>query len=457
MNVFNLYLEEDSMREMKESGFEWIEKIPEDWKIKNLKNVFNFKKGLSITKDNLIEQGQPVISYGQIHANFNKGTYIDERLIRYVSKDYLRFNSACLTKHGDFIFADTSEDLAGCGNAVYNDTSEKIFAGYHTIILSNSDFDNKYFAYLFQTDVWRSQIRERVFGVKLFSITQKILKECKVIIPSEEERLKISNFLDTKCSEIDLLMKDIKQQISQLEEYKKSVITKTVTKGLVPGIGLKDSGIEWIGKIPKTWSVNGLKYVFNFKKGLSITKDNLIDNGQPVISYGQIHAKYNTGTSIDERLVRYVSDDYLKFNYNCLTRHGDFIFADTSEDLIGCGNAVYNDTLDEIFAGYHTIILSNNDFDNKYFAYLFQTDLWRSQIRKKVFGVKLFSITQKILKECSIIIPPKEERLLISNYLDDKCNTIDSIIESKQQQLSKLEEYKKSMIYEYVTGKKEVL
>lgn len=183
----------------------------------------------------------------------------------------------------------------------------------------------------------------------------------------------------------------------------------------------------------------------------------MINDGEKVISYGQIHSKSNTGTNVKEELYRYVSNEYLKSNYQSIVKYNDFIFADTSEDLDGCGNCVYIDKNINVFAGYHTIILKPKVKDDmKYFAYLFLTNAWRSQIRSRVSGIKLFSITQKILKETTIIIPEKKERENIVKYLDKKCSKIDNLIKNKENLITDLENYKKSLIYEYVTGKKEV-
>ena len=197
--------------------------------------------------------------------------------------------------------------------------------------------------------------------------------------------------------------------------------------------------------------------LFNFGKGLPITKADLVQTGLPVISYGQIHSKVNTGVRIEDNLIRYVSNDYAETYVQSIVNKNDFIFADTSEDLDGCGNCVFVDREIKLFAGYHTIILfSKTERYNKYFAYLFKTNIWRSQIRSRVTGVKLFSISRKILSETTVIVPSVDEQQEIAEYLDQKCAEIDKLIEKKEQLVGELESYKKSLIYEYVTGKKEV-
>ena len=161
---------------------------------------------------------------------------------------------------------------------------------------------------------------------------------------------------------------------------------------------MKDSGVEWIGEIPEEWEVARLKTRFFFGKGLPITKENLVPAGVPVVSYGQVHSKSNNGTALSNELFRFVDESYLATNPQSLVHRGDFIVADTSEDVEGCGNCVYVDSDLVLFAGYHTIILFDKEArDNKYFAYLFQSNEWRNQIRCKASGVKVFSISRKML------------------------------------------------------------
>ena len=446
-------------RKMKSSGSEWIGEIPEDWEVNRVKNLFKSGKGLSITKENLIDAGLAVVSYGQIHSKSNTGVTIKSDLLRFVDFKYKKYNPQCQVYKYDFIFADTSEDYEGCGNCVYKRDDSLLFAGYHSIILhSIEQRDNRYYAYLFKTDCWRKQIREVASGVKLFTISQKALVNSSVIVPPFEQQQNIANYLDKKYVEIDALLSDIQLQISILEDYKKSVITEAVTKGLNPDVEMKDSGIEWIGEVSEKWDVNRVKNMFTSGKGLSITKENLIDEGLAVVSYGQIHSKTNTGVTIEDDLFRFVDYKYQKYYPQCQVYQYDFIFADTSEDSDGCGNCVYKRDKSILFAGYHSIILhSIIPQDNRYLAYLFKTDCWRKQIREMASGVKVLSITQKTLINSSVTVPPFEEQQKIADYLDKKCAEIEGIIVEKKKQLEVLEQYKKSLIYEYVTGKKEVI
>ena len=246
------------MIKMKNSGVEWIGEIPEEWEVKPLTSLFSFGKGLSITKEDLKENGIPVLSYGQIHSKTNTGTNIQNDLLRYVDESYLVSNPQSLVQRGDFIFADTSEDLDGCGNCAYVNFDPKLFAGYHTVILKSKDrSNNQYLAYLFKTDEWRKQIRAGLVEVKLYSISRKVLKKASVILPPKSTQQRIASYLDKKCSKIEETIQNQQQVIEKLKAYKQSLITEAVTgkikiqNGKVCGKyeNYKDSGVEWIGKI----------------------------------------------------------------------------------------------------------------------------------------------------------------------------------------------------------------
>ena len=434
-------------REMKDTPISGLTQIPKTWNVVPLKMLFSFSKGLSITKSDLTDEGIKVISYGQIHSKNCDGVHATNELVRFTSDKFKSNNS--LVKCGGFIFADTSEDLEGCGNAIY--ITDEVYGGYHTVVLNPKEaHDYRYLAYLFKTDAWRTELRKQLTEVKVFSITQFALKNMHVILPSNEEMTQIADFLDSKCSSIDQTIQKQKDIVNKLIEYKKSIIIQAVTKGLNPNVEIKDTPISGLTQIPKTWNVVPLKMLFSFSKGLSITKSDLTDEGIKVISYGQIHSKNCDGVHATNELIRFTADEF-KSN-NSLAKCGGFIFADTSEDLEGCGNAIY--ITDEVYGGYHTVVLNPKEVhDYRYLAYLFKTDAWRTELRKQLTEVKVFSITQFALKNMHVILPSYEEMVQIADFLDSKCSKINESIERSNKIIQKLEEYKKVLIYNAVTGK----
>ena len=361
-----------------------------------------------------------------------------------------------LVRKGDFAINSRSDRRGSCGIADRDGSVSLI----NTILKPRNQMNARYYNWLFHTPMFADEFYKWGHGIvdDLWSTNWEEMKKIQIPFPSLDEQQRIAEFLDRACGKIDGLKADIQSQIDTLEQYKRSVIPEAVTHGLNPSAPMKDSGISRVGDIPQNWKIKRLKYLFKFCKGLPITKDNLIDQGLPVISYGQIHAKTNNGVDVRPHLLRFVDFSYQTFYPLSQVMRGDFVFADTSEDYEGCGNCVYkrNDSL--LFAGYHTIIAhSIVESDNRFFAYLFQTDIWRKQIREKVSGVKVFSITQKTLSNTYLILPPLDEQQEIADYLDNKCAEIEQIIADKKTQIETLDGYKKSLIYEYVTGKKEVV
>lgn len=252
------------MIKYKDSGIEWIEKIPETWRVDRFKNKFKTGKGLNITKGDLVPEGIPVVSYGQVHSKGNTGTRLDDILIRYIPQKMIESGALSKVSVGDFIFADTSEDIAGCGNAVYVDKEIGLYAGYHSVVaFAKYPEESKYFAYLFLTECWRSQIRMRVTGIKVFSISQAILNETTLIYPPLVEQKRIVDYLDEKCGEIDSLIGLQEQMIGKLKAYKQSVITEAVIHGIDPNAKLVPSGVDWIEKIPESWKVVPLKFILH--------------------------------------------------------------------------------------------------------------------------------------------------------------------------------------------------
>lgn len=426
------------MREMKNSGTEWLSDIPHDWTLSNIGSLYTMRNvkvsdrdypPLSVTMKGVVPQ---------LETAAKTDAHDDRKLVR----------------KGDFAINSRSDRRGSCGIADRDGSVSLI----NTILAPRTKMNPDYYNWLFHSTSFADEFYRWGHGIvdDLWTTRWQEMKKIDVPVPSYEEQAQIASTLETECTKVDALIANQEAQIEKLKAYKQSLITEVVTKGLDPNVPMKDSGAEWIEKIPEGWNAVPLKTLFDFGKGLPITKENLVEEGIPVISYGQIHAKWNSGVTIHEELKRFVNKEYLETNPSCLVKKGDFIIADTSEDREGCGNAAYVDTDDTIFAGYHTVILisKKSNVDNKYLAYLFLTDAWRSQLRKRVSGIKVFSVSRKFLSETSVLIPDNASKMV--ELLDEKCSHIDKLISIKQQKIERLNQYKKSIIYEYVTGKKEV-
>ena len=244
----------EKYQEYKDSGVQWLGKIPEHWKCVPFKSVFSLIKGLSITKENLADEGVNVISYGQIHSKTNKYSYIVPEMYRFVSNGYVETSPQAIVNKEDFIFADTSEDIAGSGNFVRVNNEDLTFAGYHTIIGRNKNPQyGPYLSYLLQSNRWKTQIWIKVHGVKLYSITRGILHSTKLIVPPLSEQQSIVSYLDSKCEKIDKMIDGKEKQIALLQELKQRTIADAVTRGLNPDVKFKKTNISWLEEIPEHW------------------------------------------------------------------------------------------------------------------------------------------------------------------------------------------------------------
>ena len=423
----------------KNSGTEWLGDIPLDWKTGVIGSFYTLRN------EKVSDTDYPPLSVTM------KG--IVPQLETAAKTD--AHDARKLVLKGDFAINSRSDRRGSCGVSQYDGSVSLI----NTVLTPRNNMSPRYYDWLFHTVQFADEYYKNGHGIvdDLWTTRWNEMKRIIIPVPSVEIQEIIAEYLDKKIAHIESLIEEAKASIEEYKAWKASIIYEAVTKGLDPNVEMKDSGVEWISHIPANWNVKRTKALFSYGKGLPITKENLVEDGIPVISYGQIHSKKNTGTGVIEELIRFVPESYINSNPESLVKKGDILVADTSEDLAGCGNAVYVDSDMTLFAGYHTIILKSNDVsDNKYIAYLMKTDAWRSQIRANVSGVKLFSISKRILNSTSVILPSTEEQKEITNYLDTKCTAIDEIIAEKELLIFDLEKYKKSLIFDVVTGKRKV-
>ncbi|HHF4804651.1 TPA: restriction endonuclease subunit S [Haemophilus influenzae] len=325
-----------------------------------------------------------------------------------------------------------------------------VSAGY--IVLKEKQIINKkYFSYLLHRyDV--AYMKLLGSGVRQ-TINYGHISDSILVIPPLSEQQKIAQFLDDKTAKIDRAVDLAEKQIALLKEHKQILIQNAVTRGLNPDVPLKDSGVEWIGQVPEHWDIKRFRNLFDFGKGLSITKENLQDEGIPCVNYGEVHSRYGFEVIPKRDALKCVDSKYLVFN-NSMLNKGDFVFADTSEDIEGSGNFTYLNSSTRIFAGYHTVITRLKiTAIHRYIAYYFDSLSFRNQIRNKVKGVKVFSITQSILKGTFVLLPNLKEQQQIADYLDTQTAKIDQAIALKTAHIEKLKEYKSVLINDVVTGK----
>ena len=425
------------------TGVQWLPSIPSNWKLTRVNKLFY------LAKDKVSDPNPTVLSLARDGVKVRDISNNEGQL----AESYDNYSRVI---PGDLLL--NPMDLQSGANCNMSEISGIISPAYLKLRALNDDVNPKFFDYYFKTQYWTMAMFAHGKGVSFdhrWTLNADTLLHYEVPFPPRKEQDAIVNKLKRALSLADSLIGNEKSQIERLKEYRRSLIGEIVTKGLNKCAKMKNSGVEWIEKIPEAWKVYPLKSMFSFGKGLPITKENLVPTGEKVISYGQLHAKYNISISLVPEMFRYVSNSYLQSNPECIVNRGDFIMADTSEDREGTCDFVRINSSDLIFAGYHSIILrANNPLYSEYFAYLFLSDYWRDQFRRRVGGVKLFSLTKKMLSTGSVILPPEEDLYEIVTYLNSITLPISQVIDKKTSQIGCLEDYKKSLIYEYVMGKR---
>lgn len=416
------------MREMKDSGFSWIERVPINWKVERLQwHLYEINvKNSPIKTTNILSltNKKGVIPYEEKGAqgNISKENYNEYRL---AYKDTIVANSMNI-----LIGSVGYSNYYGCVSPVYYVFKEK----------KNSDLH--FINYIMQTTQFQKELRKYANGIleiRLRVSSKDILKRM-IAVPSFEEQKKIVSYIDAQCNIIDSIMVDVQSQIDTLEEYKKSVISEAVTKGLNPNVNMKDSGINYIGVIPSHWKADKGKYFLKYVQKPVKEDDGVIT----CFRDGEVTLRSNRreeGFTISEKEIGYQGIDV-----GDLIVHGmdGFAGAIGISDSRGKASPVLN--------------ILETQYNKRYYMYFLRNMAYSGVFIALSTGIRVRTCDTNWgkLREIVYAIPPKEEQDLIAEYIDCKCADIDSIISDKKSELETLEEYKKSLIYEYVTGKKEV-
>ena len=414
------------MPEMKDSGVKWLGLIPLDWEIKKAK--YSFKERLEKGNNINLQLLSPTQKYGVIPQEM----YQEITGLRCVQVgENANLNTFKTVHKNDFCISLS----AYMGGFEYSEYEGVISPAYHSFYKTNDSIHEKYYKYLFKCFSFIDAINVITpNSVRVGRNTSfEAFGNLYIPIPPINIQKNIADFLEKKCSEIDSLYLDIEKQIETLEEYKESVITKAVTKGLNSKVEMKDSGIEWIGMMPKHWNKKFFKYTHNGSNvGETIDKEFWsMDKDDAVF--------YTAGLNpINTSYTKFPTWKYTRENDLLLSRNG------TPYVYLPKTNALYTD---------HIIRVNiKEEFDKRFIQYVLQKSI--ETIVVDVVSIATWSVS--LWNKQKITIPPLKEQKEISDYLDNKCEKINKIIADKKLQLETLTEYKKSLIYEYVTGKKEV-
>ena len=425
----------------KDSGVAWIGQVPAGWEVVKLRKYLRLcsERG---------HQDEQLLSVTREQGVIIRNTESKEENHNFIPADLSNYK---YVRAGQFAINKMKAWQGSYGVSPYNGI---VSPAYYVCDIAN--IDPHFFSIAIRSRAYVPFFSQLSKGIRVdqWDLSTDALKSVPFIEPPLPEQRAIAGYLDERCAAIDAYVASLEREAGLARELKQALIARAVTRGLDPNTPMRDSGIPWIGQVPEGWEVETFGKHFTFGKGLPITKADLVPEGIAVLSYGQIHAKYNKGTTISDNMVRYVSSDFISTNPKSLLNKGDYVFADTSEDIEGSGNFGFNDYADDIFAGYHTIIARPTDLAYpKYYAYLFQSRGWKSQVQSKVNGVKVYSITKEILKGTSILIPPLPEQRAITSYLDARCAAIDAYVASLEREAGLARELKQREIADAVTGK----
>lgn len=433
------------MREMKDSGIEWIGAIPQDWKTDRLQwhlkeinvsnNPIQTKNILSLT----IETG--VIPYAEKRNQGNKAKE-DYSQYKIALPDTLVINSMNV-----IIGAVGISQYFGCVSPVY----------YVFEPIEGTDL--RYIYYLFTNTGFQKEMRKYAKGILEIRLRISSNDMLKRIVPSPpfKGQQRIADYLDKMCAEIDAVLEKTRASIEEYKKLKQAVITQAVTKGIRGDRPMKDSGIEWIGEIPAEWSVVRQKYFWNtIESGVSVNAaDKPVDNSE---QYGVLK------TSAVSKFM-FIPTEHKQVNLeeygrvSCPVR-ADSIIASrmNTPELVGACGYVQNNYPNLFLPDRLWQITFKDELSPKYAWYYLSGIRVRQYISSLSTGTSssMQNISQSQYGNIFITIPSIGEQSEIAKYLDEKCNSVDALIAKKQQYLIEIENYKKSLIYEYVTGKKEV-
>lgn len=430
--------------EYKDAGIRFFEDIPTHWNISKVRFISTFGRGLGITKANLKDTGIPCVSYGEVHSKYGFEVDPSKHNLKCVDEEYLNTSPDALLSKGDFVFADTSEDIEGSGNFTQQVSNEMLFAGYHTVVVRPKPENYyRFLAYVFDSSECRGQVRDAVKGVKVFSVTQAILKNISIWLPTYEEQQKIANFLDHETAKIDTLITKQEKLIELLKEKRQAVISHAVTKGLNPDAPMKDSGVEWLGEVPEHWEIKRFKNIFKIKKRISG------ELNHDILSITQKGVKVKDIKSGDGQL----SMDYSKYQF---VYKGDF--AMNHMDLL-TGFVDISKFNGVTSPDYRVFTLTHAKSSSAYFLRILQMgylDKLFYPLGQGAAHIGRWRLPTQAFNEFVTPCPPLQEQQDIADFISITFKRIDKLLEKSSKMISLIKERKVALISAAVTGKIDV-
>lgn len=419
----------------KDSKVEWLGLIPEEWEVGKIGHVYTERREkvsdedyppLSVTMQGIVPQ---LSSAAKSDAHDNRK----------------------LVLTGDFAINSRSDRRGSCGISKYDGSVSLI----NTVLKPKAKMNPNYYDWVFHSTVFADEYYKWGHGIvdDLWTTNWQDMKRISIPIPPITEQEKIADFLKNECEVVDLLILNTKQSIEEYKKMKRIIITNATTKGLRANVKMKASGIEWIEEIPENWEVLKFKYLATeVFKGAGITKEDVKENGEiPCVRYGEIYTQYNF--HFDECKSRTNEDCVSQPRY---FSYGDILFTCTGELVEEIGKAIVYLGDEKCMAG-GDIIVARHKQNPIFMSYALNSNYAQSQRSYGKAKLKVVHASAYDINNTIMVMPPIKEQEEIAEYLDEQCKEIDSIIEAKNLLAQELELYKKSLIYEYVTGKRRVV
>ena len=440
------------MRKMKDSGIEWIGEIPENWKTVSLNKIANIQTGSTPTKTNQEqfysdEFGIPWIKAEDLGTGFSI-----EKTSEYLTPDGCD-NGRLFPPNTVYVCC-----IASVGKVGYSCVESSCNQQINALVFNN----NYYWKYGYYVSLSQeTEYINNASGNVMKIINSDKQSRLKCPLPPLPEQPKIAAYLDTQCAHIDSVIEKTKQSIEEYKKLKQAVITQAVTKGVRGKREMKDSGIEYLGLMPIEWNIISISKAFTFSGGYAYKSDRFCnETSNQVIRIGNVK---NDSLLLDSKAV-YIDDDYAEESKASVILQDDILFTMTGTK--GKKDYFYTVKINSSHLNSKRLFLNQRvgcfrkkaNIDMNYYCYLLKYE----RLKDYIFLYETGTANQgnlgiETINRTKMYLPPLEEQQEIAAYLDKKCAEIDTLITKKEQFLTELESYKKSMIYEYVTGKKEVL
>lgn len=430
--------------EMKDSGIKWVGLMPVNWKTVRIKNLPNQEENSFVDGD-WIESSYITDSGIRYYTTGNIGDgKFKEQGNGYISENTFNELKCKYAFPGDLVLSRLNEPYGR--SCIIPETEPKCIVAVDNVILRTNE-DKRYICYITQCDGYHAEVGELARGTAMKRVSRTNLGTIRIPLPAKIEQQSIADYLDKTCSKIDEIIAEAKASIDEYKELKQSVIDKAVLHGLCNGM-MKDSGNDLIGKIPLSWEMRKLKYVADFNPGITTAYD-----AQKEVGYVPMNCVKNGYMNPLSARLSDMSTGLTGF------QDGDIVIAKVTPCFEN-GNIAVAENLEQgvAFGSSELFVIRTHSINRRFMLYYLQNSVFKNQCISTMTGTGgLKRVSGYFVNNAYITYPPENEQQVIVNYLDEAVKNMDSLITEKESLINDLEAYKKSLIYEVVTGKRRVV